>query len=726
MLTARYPGRANALMKNFRRSLKYLWPYRARLGASMACVVAIAVLWGGGLAALLPGMKILISEEGLHGWAWNSLAQDMLEVRLVQQAVPPRPQIGSLAKVLNVVRAPPSGRAAKAGMRDADWIVGLEDGDPEHRFIRGDFLAEALAGSSPGQRIVLRVYDPAAKTTRVVTLTAAKPGLPARLLGRLARALPQPRTLAGRFPLLLYVLGFALAVSLLRGVLRFTQEYLVGSAVFRGIMDLRCDNYHVVLRLPTTFFSRQGVSDSMSRFIADSAELAHGQRTLFGKTLVEPAKALVVLALAMYWSWQLTLLAMVAGPPALVLIRKLGKRMRRASRRALESQASMLAVLSETLLGIRVVKAYTMEAAERGRFFRVNRTLLAQRKKMLGIDSATGPAVEALGMTAAMGAVALAGYWVFNRPEIMDRERFLAVMGCLAALYDPVRKLAKVFTRFQRSEAAAARVFELQDQTTEKRVPGAPMLPRHAQSIEFRNVSFRYPGAAEDALKDVSLLMPAGETLAIVGPNGSGKTTLASMLPRLLEPRAGSVLIDGRDIHDHSVRSVRRQIAVVTQEAVLFHATIADNIAYGKRRPKAEEVVAAAQRAFVDEFVAQMPDGYETMVGERGATLSGGQRQRITIARAILRDPAILIFDEAMSQVDPESERKIHLALEEFMAGRTTILIAHRFATIRQAGRIAVMEAGRIIDVGTHSELLSRCPLYEQLCRTQFVALDLD
>ena len=711
-------------MKNFRRSLKYLWPYRARLAASLVCVVLIAILWGGGLAALLPGMKILISEEGLHGWAWNSLTEDLLEARLVQQTVPPRPQIGSLAKVLNVVSTPAEGQAAKAGIKDADWIVGLEDGDPEHRLLRGDLLAETLAGIGPGQRIALRVYNPTADTIRAVTVTTATPRLSSRLLGRLARALPQPRTAAGRFPLLVYLLGFALAVSLLRNLLRFIQEYLVGSAVFRGIMDLRCDNYHVVLRLPTTFFSEQGVSDSMSRFITDSGELAHGQRTLFGKTLVEPAKALAVLALAMYWSWQLTLLAMVAGPPALVLIRKLGKRMRRASRRALESQASMLAVLSETLLGIRVVKAYTMEAAERKRFFRVNRALLAQRKKMLGIDSATGPAVEALGLTAAMCAVALAGYWVFNRPDIMDRERFLAVMGCLAALYDPVRKLAKVFTRFQRSEAAAARIFQLQDQTTEKHVPDAPMLPRHSQSIEFRNVSFRYPGAAEDALKDICLLVPAGETLAIVGPNGSGKTTLASMLPRLLEPGAGSVLIDGRDIRDHSVRSVRGQIALVTQEPVLFHATIADNIAYGKRRPKAEEIVSAARRAFVDEFVAQLPAGYETMVGERGATLSGGQRQRVAIARAILRDPAILIFDEAMSQVDPDSERKIHQALEEFMAGRTALLIAHRFATIRQASRIAVMDAGRIIDIGTHPELLSRCPLYDQLCRTQFVVPD--
>ena len=318
-----------------------------------------------------------------------------------------------------------------------------------------------------------------------------------------------------------------------------------------------------------------------------------------------------------------------------------------------------------------------------------------------------------------MGAAALAGYWVFH--DQMKADNFLALMACLAAMFDPVRKLAKVVTRFQRSEAAAARVFELHDRQQEKTVPAAPMLPLHSKSIEFRNVSFRYPSASDDALKNVNLTIRAGQNIAIVGPNGSGKTTLVSLLPRLIEPTAGTVLIDGHDISGYSLRSLRRQIGLVTQETVLFHATIAENVSYGLRRPKREDVLAAAQKAFVDEFVRELPEGYDTMVGEHGATLSGGQRQRITIARAILRDPAILIFDEAMSQIDADSERRIHQAMTEFTKGRTTLLIAHRFATVLSADVIAVLAAGKIIDTGTHDELLQRCELYHHLYKTQFV-----
>ena len=485
-------------------------------------------------------------------------------------------------------------------------------------------------------------------------------------------------------------------------------------------MDLRCDNYNVVLRLPTTFFSEKGASDSMSRFIQDTGELARGQMTLFGKTLVEPAKAIASFILAMCISWQLTLLTLIAGPPAFILIRKFGKIMKRASRRALESWASMLAVLEETLTGIRVVKAYTMENAERKRFLHVNRQLLKQQRRMARIDAATAPTVEAMGIIAAMCAVAIAGYWVLNNLYGMDRDKFFVLLASMFAMFDPVRKLAHVVTRFQRAEAAATRIFELQDQQQEKRLPNAPMLPPLRENLEFRGVCFRYPGAAENALTDINLTIGRGETVAIVGPNGCGKTTLVSLLPRLIDPSAGEVLIDGRDVSKMSLRSLRRQIGVVTQETIIFHATIGENIAYGLRRPKHQNILAASEKAYVDEFVCNLPEGYDTMVGAHGATLSGGQRQRIAIARAILRDPAILIFDEATSQIDADSERRIHQAMEEFVKGRTTLMIAHRFATVLSADRIVVMNEGRIIDTNTHAELLKTCELYKHLYNTQF------
>jgi subfamily B ATP-binding cassette protein MsbA len=247
------------------------------------------------------------------------------------------------------------------------------------------------------------------------------------------------------------------------------------------------------------------------------------------------------------------------------------------------------------------------------------------------------------------------------------------------------------------------------------------MLPRHRRDIEFRNVSLRYPGASIEALKEVDLTVRAGQRVAIVGPNGSGKTTLVSLLPRLLDPSSGTVLIDGQDVSQVSVRSLRRQIGLVSQDTVIFHATVEENIAYGLRRPHREAVLEAGRKSFVDEFVRDMPNGYQTMVGEYGATLSGGQKQRIAIARAFLRDPAILIFDEALSQVDSDSEHRINLAMEEFVKGRTTLLIAHRFATVLSADMIVVMNSGRIVDTGTHKELLARCELYAHLYRTQFV-----
>ena len=517
----------------------------------------------------------------------------------------------------------------------------------------------------------------------------------------------------------MWIIAIVVAVTIARDLLRFIQEYLVLTTVYRGAMDLRCDNYDIVLRLPVTYFSEKGTSDTMSRFIQDTNVLVRGQVTLFGKTLVEPAKAIGSLGMALIFSWKLTLLALIAGPPAYLLIRTLGKAMKKASKKALQSWSSMLGVLEETLLGIRVVKAYTMESSERKRFMNVNRDLFKQQRRMSRINAATAPAIEAMGIIAGMAAVAIAGHMVLN--EGMETSRFIGLMGALFAMFDPVRKLAKVSMRFQESDAAGARIFELHDQEIEKSPPGAPQLPRHAKAIEFRDVCFRYPNTTADVLVDINLKVNFGETVAIVGPNGCGKTTLVSLVPRLLDCRAGAVLIDGQDVSKVSIRSLRRQIGLVTQDSVLFNATIAENISYGKRRPSEQEILDAAKKAFVDEFVRQMPDGYETMVGEHGATLSGGQKQRISIARAIVRDPAILIFDEAMSQVDSDSERRIHQAMEQFSRGRTTLLIAHRFATVLSADRIVVMNDGRIDDVGTHEQLLQRCQLYQHLYRTQFV-----
>ena len=702
--------------------MRYLWPYRLRLCAGALCVLAISLLWGGGLGLLGPGSKILISDEGLHAWAYDSITGGRLGLTVTQMQLPPGTFIDPARPgqtVLSINKVQDDGPAQQAGIQPGDWLVGIYDDDPIHQVMPAKILSRHLAtAAQPEAKIVLRVFNPLSRADRRVSLTPAQEQWYRRLLGRIVSKIPEPQDTMDRYKIFLGLLVVGLIITYLRDLFRFAQEYLVATAVYSGIVDLRCDTYSVALRLPLTFFSQKGTTDTMSRFIQDVRELARGQVTLFGKTLAEPGKALGAMAMAFIFSWKLTLLAMIAGPPAVLLIRRFGKRMRRASRKALEGAADILGVLEETLNGIRVVKAYTMESEERKRFLRANRRLFKQQKKIAKIDAATAPTVEALGVTAAMCAAAVAGWWVLGQKD-MSTSDFIAMMGCLAAMFDPVRKLAQVATRFQRAEAAATRIFEVHDRPQEKSIPGAPMLPRHSKSIELRGVSFRYPGASEDALKDIDLTLQARQTVAIVGPNGCGKTTLVSLLPRLMDPTAGTVLIDGCDISQYSFRSLRRQIAVVTQETVLFNATIAENIAYGLRRPKEADVLSAAKKAFVDEFVREMPEGYQTMVSQRGETLSGGQKQRIAIARAILRDPAILIFDEATSQIDADSENRIHQAMGEFIKDRTAIMIAHRFATVLQAGKIIVMNAGRIVDLGAHDELLERCQLYRHLYETQ-------
>ncbi|MBL7133001.1 MAG: ATP-binding cassette domain-containing protein [Phycisphaerae bacterium] len=705
--------------------MRYLWPYRRRLAVAIVCAVIVAVLWGGGFGLIMPGLKILLADEGLHGWAWQSLVEDRLDIKLVRRLVPASLRIDGeqISMVIDVNRVSDDGVAAKAGIAANEWLVGIDDEQkPDHRVMRADELARELAHMAPGGRVRLRVFDQqkAREAIRVVEVVLDREDFQTRLLGRIARVIPEPEGGEGRYTMLVWLLWVFLAATLIRNVLRYIQDYLVQTAVLRACMDIRCENYGITLRLPLTYFSQKGVSDTMSRFIADTGELARGQSTLFGKTVVEPAKAIVCIVLAFWFSWRLTLMGLTVGPVVFVLIRMFGRVMKRASRKALEGWSRMLGALEGTLTGIRVVKAYTMEGHERRRFFRVNRAVYKQQRRMARIDSATSPIVEGLGMIAGMAAGALAGYWVLV-DETMDVDLFLTWMALLGGMFDPIRKLSKVITRFHRADAAATRVFELHDQEQEKRLPGAPNLPRHSRDLELRNVSFRYPTAADDALKDISLRIEAGRSVALVGPNGSGKTTLVSMVPRLFDPARGAVLIDGKDVSRYSLHSLRSQIAVVTQDTVLFNATIAENIAYGQRSASRDAVLSAAKRAFVDEFVDQMPDGYDTMVGEHGATLSGGQKQRITIARAILRNPAILIFDEAMSQVDADSERRIHEALDEFVKDRTTLIVAHRFATVLSADRIVVMEDGGIIDSGAHDDLLGRCELYRTLYQTQFI-----
>jgi ATP-binding cassette subfamily B protein/subfamily B ATP-binding cassette protein MsbA len=367
-----------------------------------------------------------------------------------------------------------------------------------------------------------------------------------------------------------------------------------------------------------------------------------------------------------------------------------------------------------------------MEPYERRRFRGATREYYRKSMQVVTLDAASGPVIELLGVAAVSAAILAGAYLVLTGhthlfgmrmlAQPMDHETLLMFYGLLAAVADPVRKLSSVYTKLQSGAAAADRIYAILDRRPQVTSPSPALrLVPHHESVEFRNVCYSYePG--KPALDFVSLKVAFGETLALVGHNGCGKTTLLGLLPRFDDPSHGSVLIDGTDVRTADLRGLRQQLSLVTQETVLFDDTVFANIAYGNRRASQEAVEAAAKRAFAHDFITRLPDGYATKVGERGTKLSGGERQKIGLARAILRDPRILILDEFTSQIDPESEADIHEAMRTFLKGRTTFLITHRLHTLEIADRIVVMDRGRIEAVGTHAELLRSSPVYQRLC----------
>jgi len=522
---------------------------------------------------------------------------------------------------------------------------------------------------------------------------------------------------------LLAILPLAvLGVAILKGLFTYGQAYLMNFVGHWLVADVRQQLFVHIVRLPIRFHDANSSGRLVARVISDVNEMANAIPSVLKDVFQQGLTFVVLLGLVFYLNWKMAMTVFVVLPVSAWVLVWAGKRIRKFSQRGQESIGSMAAVLKEAFTGIKIVKAYSQEDKEAVRFFRTNKALRSARIKSSRVTAMSSPFLEIIGVSGIAFILWYGGGLVIQGGENgMQPGEFGSFLAALFMSYGPIRKMANVNASLQRAMVSSKRVFEVLDLDSEvSKDEGKRSLPPIKRQLEFSNVSFTYEGAEELSLDGINLTIRVGEVVALVGASGSGKTTLVSLVPRFYRPTQGTVMIDGQDIRLTDRFSLRRQIGIVSQETVLFDDLIRHNIAYGRPDATDDQIIEAARAAYAWEFIERLPQGLDTFIGENGLKLSGGQRQRLAIARAILRDPPILILDEATSSLDSESENLVQQALANLMKARTTLVIAHRLSTVQHANRIVVMNRGRIEEIGTHAELLQRGGAYMRLYQTQF------
>jgi subfamily B ATP-binding cassette protein MsbA len=661
-------------MNNFVRAMRLALRHRWTCASSVVCAVLVAVLWGGNIGAVYPFVEVVFQRKSLQDWLKEQIST-----------------------------AQTTTATLTAEIAEIDQQLATATGPERNRLEAGrDHAASRLTA----ERQAIARYQ--------------------WLQPHVDRWLPDDP-----FQTLVVILGLLMLGTAVKCVFQVAHSILANRLALLATFDLRKLFYRRTLRMELGAFTADGAGELMSRFTYDMENVCEGLNSLFGKAVREPLKMAACLIGAACICWRLLVLSLIIVPLAAWLVDRLAKALKRANRRAMEEMSTIYGLLEETFQGIKVVKAFTMESSERARFHLNSKKFFRKSLKIVRYESLTRPMVELLGMLTICLALIAGAYLVLagethllgirmsSRP--LSLGSILVFYGLLAGASDPARKLSEIFGRLQRASAASDRIFALLDREPLIRDPRQPTrLSRHRKEIVISGVNFHYVPSVP-VLEDIELRVPFGETIAIVGPNGCGKSTLVNLLPRFFDPVAGRIELDGVDLRQTRLRDLRAQIGLVTQETLLFDDTVYNNIRYGSPGATREQVLEAAERAKAHRFIEdRLENGYETFVGSRGNLISGGQRQRIALARAILRDPAILILDEATSQIDLESEQVIHKVLEQFVHNRTTFIITHRLSTLALADRVVVMGSGRILDIGTHDQLMRRCDLYVRLHDIQF------
>lgn len=524
----------------------------------------------------------------------------------------------------------------------------------------------------------------------------------------------------GQMDILLKICIVILGSFLMKNFFGYMQSYLMNYAEEGVIKDIRNALYKHLHNLPLGYFNNERTGGLISRIINDVTVIHGGIGAAFVTLIKEPLLIVVFLSLAIALSWQLTLISVLVFPFSLSIISWIAIKLHKERGVSQERLADITSVLQETISGVKVVKAFGMEEFENRKFGSFTRRFFESSVRITRIRDLGSPTTEILSVAA--GAVII---WYGGKQVLLDQtlkaSEFLGFLFIIFQIMPPIKELANVNNRIQESAAAGDRIFEILDTKPSIQTPtDAKLLPDFNSRIEYRGVSFAYDGK-DHVLKDINMTIEKGGVVALVGPSGSGKTTIADLVPRFYDVSEGSITVDGFDLRAIDVKSLRAKIGIVTQETILFNDTVRNNIAYGLDDCPLEKIIEAAKAANAHQFIAAMPKQYDNVIGERGVKLSGGERQRLSLARAILKNPPILILDEATSALDTESEILVQEAIDHLMAGRTSLVIAHRLSTVQHASKIVVLDQGRIVETGTHKELIANPRgLYKKLYDLQF------